>query len=198
MEAAKQDNEIKALKSALEEALGMKVETPRHFDMLRKMVFNRTSEYISTSTLKRIWGYIGFSINTRTTTLSLLARTIGYKDWEDFRKRNEKGGGEKKIPSSPKFGRSINVKRDLKTGDTIKLYWNPGRKCTVNYLGNMKFEVLESEKTRLVAGTTFYCHLIVAGHPLYLSEVKIGTGDPCAYMCGKLHGGVQFEKPEDE
>lgn len=194
METANQENEIQALRDALEEALGIKVETPKHFNMLRMMVFNRTSEYISTSTLKRIWGYIGKATNTRGTTLSLLARTIGYKDWEDFCKRNERQPGETKIPSSPKFGRSINVIRDLKRGEVLKLYWHPGRVCIVKYLGNMKFEVVESEKTRLVPGTTFYCHLIVSGHPLYLSDVRIRNSVPSAYMCGKLHGGVQFEQ----
>ena len=194
MEKEKQIKEIEALKAALEEASGFKIETPKNFEQLRGVIFRRTGEYISTTTLKRIWGYLNEPLQTRPTTLSLLARTVGYKDWEDFVMRSGKASTEKKIPSSPKFGKAINVNSDMKEGDRVMLYWHPGRECLVRYEGKMQFVVEESKKTRLKPGDTFYCHLIIAGHPLYLSNLKHGNAEPVAYICGRIHGGIQFER----
>lgn len=146
------------------------------------------------TTLKRIWEYIDAPYNPRPDTLSILARAVGFADYEDFLKTNESSSTETRIPSSPKFGRSLDVIKDLNPGDEIKLYWHPGRECHVRYLGNMQFEVLESKNTRIKVGDTFFCHLILAGHPLYLSSLTRKNSVPVSYICGKLHGGIQFER----
>lgn len=195
MEKINKDKEIKEVKRALEEAVGIKIETPKDFVRLREVIAARTGQYISTTTLKRIWGYLNEPLATRISTYNLLVQTLGYLNWEDFLKRNDKPS-EKKIASSPQFGRSINVNADLKAGEELKLYWHPERICHIKYEGDFKFKVLESKNTRLKPGYTFRCHLILAGHPLYLSEVTKGDSRPMAYVCGKLHGGIQFEKIE--
>lgn len=193
MDKTQTGNEIAALRKQIEEAFGQKIVGPKSFEALQNFISRRTGQYISTTTLKRIWGYIDEPLKTRETTLSLLAQSIGYTDWDNFITRRESHTVEKAVQSSPHFGRSIDVLKDLNQGDEIKLYWNPGRECHLRYMGDMRFEVLSSSKTRLKAGTTFICHLILAGHPLYLSSVVIGSSEPMAYICGKLHGGVQFE-----
>lgn len=193
MEKDKSKKAIASIVKAIEEAVGFKVETPKTFELLRQIIFQRTGEYISATTLKRIWGYLDEPLQTRHTTLSILARTIGYKEWDDFLHNRESGLPERKIPSTPSFGRSINVTADLQDGDRIKLYWNPGRECLIRYIGNMQFVVEESKKTRLKPGDTFFCHLIIAGHPLYLSNLVQGVSEPVAYVCGRIHGGIQYE-----
>ena len=196
MEKVKSKKDIESIKKAIEEAIGFQVETPKTFELLRQIIFQRTREYVSATTLKRIWGYLDEPVKTRRTTLSLLARTIGYKDWDDFLYSRGSGLPARKIPSNPNFGRSLNVTADLKAGDRIKLYWNPGRECLVRYLGNMQFVVEESQKTRLKPGDTFFCHLIIAGHPLYLSNLVQGASEPVAYVCGRIHGGIRYEMLE--
>lgn len=188
------DPQIETMKLSIENAIGFKAVTPKHFDTIRKMIFNRTGEYVSSTTLKRIWGYLDEPIKTRTTTLSIIVRALGFLDWEDFISRNEVNLKEKAIPSSPKFGKSINVLSDLKPGDELQITWYPERVCLIRYLGDMEFEVLDSINTRLKKGNRFKCHLIIAGHPLYLSLTE-GTGrqKTMTYVCGKLHGGIQFE-----
>ena len=185
---------IELLKSELEEAIGEEIKTPRQFEKLRELVYARTREYVSTTTLKRIWGYLNEPLKTREGTLTLLAQTLGFKSWDDFISLKNGSLQEHKLPSSPKFGRSITVATDLVAGDRIRLTWYPGRVCVVRYLGDMKFEVEESEKTRLKPGDTFCCHLILAGNPLYLSNLRHGNSPATAYMCGRIHGGIQFEK----
>lgn len=182
-----------ALCHAVQLACGEKITGPKSFERLRTFLYKRTNQYVGITTLKRIWGYIDTPYNPRQDTLSILARAVGYSDYDDFLKASESATSETRISSSPKFGRSIDVINDLTIGDQIKLYWHPGRECHVKYLGNMQFEVLESQNTRIKPGDTFFCHLILAGHPLYLSSLTQGDKQPVAYICGKLHGGIQFE-----
>lgn len=193
MDRTETENEVTALRKHIEEAFGQKITGPKSYDALQNFISRRTGQYISTTTLKRIWGYIDEPLKTRETTLSLLAQSIGYTDWKNFINRREGHTVEKAVQSSPHFGRNIDVLKDLKADDELILYWNPGRECHVRYLGDMRFEVLASAKTRLKPGTTFVCHLILAGHPLYLSSVVVGNSAPMAYICGKLNGGIQFE-----
>lgn len=193
MESTKITENVDSLCHAVEVALGIKISGPKSFECLRTFIYNRTGQYIGLTTLKRIWKYIDATHKTRHDTLSILARAVGFADYDDFLKVNKHNSTETRISSSPKFGRSIDVINDLQEGDELKLYWHPERECHVKYLGNMQFEVLSSKNTRIKAGDTFFCHLILAGHPLYLSGLSRKNSAPMAYICGKLHGGIQFE-----
>lgn len=182
---------IESLMRHIEEMLGRKVETPKDFDRLSTIVFNRTGLLVSNTTLKRIWGYIKEPLDTRTSTLSILANCLGYKDWETFSKAVKSQEGT--IPSSPLIGRRLNVLKELDPGNFVKLTWHPGRKCIAKYSGDGCFEVIESENTRLKPTDTFLCYFIIACYPLYLSELKQGDKEPIGYICGRGEGGVQFE-----
>lgn len=193
MESTKITENVDALCRAVEEAMGEPVTGPKSFERLRTFLYRRTGQYIGMTTLKRIWKYIEAPYNARIDTLSILAKAVGYIDYMDFLKANEHKSTKTRISSSPKFGRTIDVLKDLTEGNEIQLYWHPGRECLVKYLGNMKFEVLSSKNTRIKPGDTFFCHLIPAGHPLYLSSLTRKNCEPVAYICGKMHGGIQFE-----
>ena len=184
---------IEQLKKAIEGMVKMEIKIPKQFDYLRDVIFNRTGEYVSPTTLKRMWGYVKEPLETRTSTLSILAKSLGYVDWEDYLERFGKDEG-KGIASSPVLSRSLSVASDLRPGDRIKLFWSPGRECVVRLREDSRFEVEQSENTRLQPGDTFQCHLIVDGTPLYLSGLVHGDNPPVAYVCGLQTGGVHFEK----
>lgn len=192
MEQPAKQEDIRALTASIEEAIGYKITGPKNFTRLMNFILERTGEYVSATTLKRIWGYLDEPLKTRYNTLSILVRAIGYIDYNDFLQRNHNAPCETKIPSSEKYGKSIDVLTDLETGDRIDLFWNPGRECKIRYLGDLTFIVEDSKLTRLKPRDTFRCHLIIAGHPLYLSSLKHGRARPTAYICGKIHGGIQF------
>lgn len=182
---------IETLLRQIEEMTGMTVNTPKDFSRLRNVIYNRTGQFLSTTTLKRMWGYIDNPVETRKTTLSILSNCLGYNDWDHYCKH--KGNPGETDPSTPILGRRLNVMKDLKKGDRLKLTWHPERKCVAEYTGDGNFEVVESEKTRLKPGDTFSCHFVISGHPLYLSELKQDHRDPIGYICGRGEGGVRFE-----
>ena len=182
---------IKSLTNHIEDMLGRKVESPKDFNRLSTVIFNRTGYFVSNTTLKRIWGYIDEPVDTRKSTLSILANCLGYQNWEAYCTAVKSQDGT--VPSSPLVGRRLNILKELEAGSIVKLTWNPGRKCIAKYSGAGRFEVMESENTRLMPGDTFLCYFIIACYPLYLSELRQGDRDPIGYVCGRGEGGVQFD-----
>ena len=195
MDRSYRKEDIKALIDAMEDAMGITCVTASHFEIMSQHILNHSGEYLSPTTLKRIWGYLKEDTRTRTTSLSIISRSLGFKDWNDFLKRNETANDEKTLSgSNPAIGKTIEVVKDLKLGDRIMLFWYPGRECLVRYLGGIDFEVESSQKTRLQPGDIFSTHLFVAGHPLYLSNLRRKNCQPVAYICGRVHGGISFKK----
>lgn len=178
------------LKKEIEAALGRDMRTPNDFEYLRERIYSRLQIMISRTTLMRIWGYLDEKVVPRESTLSILAQFLGYRNWEEFQQNSSLSEEE---GSSPVLSRRLNVANDLALGDCLRLTWQPERVCDIRYLGELRFIVTASEKTRLKKGDTFECSLIVEGEPLYLDNLRQGNHPPIAYICGKK-SGINFEK----
>lgn len=73
------------LKDAVELTLGRKIKTFGDFSILEKSVMERQHEHISSTTLRRFWGYQSDQVSEmREASLSVLARFAGYVDWQAF------------------------------------------------------------------------------------------------------------------
>lgn len=186
---------MKKLLNKIEEAARIQPTIPSEFDVLSNVVWKRTGEYLSSTTLKRLWGYNKEEVKPRKSTLNILARFIGYKDFEDYLERQNE---VTEADSHPVVSKRLDVAKDIKPGDLVYLYWNPDRLCRTEYLGDFKFRVLYSEKTRLQAGNTFTCSLIVYDEPLFINNLDQGLKETTGYVCGKK-GGVRYTVvPESE
>lgn len=75
---------IEQLRLAVERKAGRKMQTNKDFDCLSDSVYDQTHAKISTTTLKRIWGYLSEGVTPRRYTLDQLARFIGYDDFDAF------------------------------------------------------------------------------------------------------------------
>ena len=185
-----EQKQVPLLCQAIEEMMGHRMQSPKDFEQLRDRIYHRLHLLISTSTLKRVWGYVSHEGELRTSTLDTLAFFLGYADYAAFCQSLPEDGT---LPSNPVVSRHINVRDDLAENDQLTIFWQPGRLCRVRYLGNLQFQVLSSEKTRLKEGDYFQCSLIVEGEPLYLTNLLQRGRLATNYVCGK-HGGVRFEQ----
>lgn len=186
--------QIAALRQSIEEAIGRQMLTARDFDLLSERIFARVGEMVSRNTLRRIWGHMDEEREPRVSTLSILARFIGYADLNAFLNNTMRNGDGDS--SSPFLGRRLSVIDGLTRGDRLRLTWQPGRVCDVQYNGSQHFSVIHSENTRLKEGDTFLCSMIIEGQPLYLDQLQQGDSPSTAYICGK-RGGVMFEHLKD-
>ena len=184
-------DDIDALCQAVEQAMGRRLQTPKDFDLLSERVYARVGEMVSLNTLRRVWGKLDEERTPRLSTLSILARFIGFADFESFvgKAFTDSTGGQS---SSPFLGRRLSVLDGLTRGDRLRLTWHPGRVCDVEYNGSQHFRVVHAEKTKLQVGDTFLCGIIVEGEQLYLDQLQHGDNPPTTYICGKI-GGVRFE-----
>lgn len=172
----------------IEAALHREMRTPKDFEFLRECIFAQRHQLVSDTTLKRVWGYLDDGVQPRVSTLDILVQFLGYQGWKDYYHGTQ---ASTEVPSDPMMGRRLSVQDCLSRGDRLRLTWQPARVCDVEYLGNLTFRVVASENTRLRAGDTFECSLIVEGEPLYLDNLRQENRPPVAYVCGK-RTGVMF------
>ena len=177
------------LKEYVENVAGFNMCTPKDFDNLAQSVFKETGSLLSSTTLKRLWGYIREKRQQtpRNTTLNILSKYIGYTDFATFGKFQLIDG---ECESDFLTNNCLHAKSLLK-GENIRLMWHPDRVVTIRHDGYEVFSVVESVNSKLSAGDTFRCGLIVEGEPLYLSQLIHEAGEPMSYVCGS-EGGVKF------
>ncbi|WP_204500099.1 hypothetical protein [Bacteroides caecicola] len=87
------------------------------------------------------------TLNSKTINkLNLIAKSIGYKNWEDFCLKY-KLDTEKEFTGMDYFKFS-----SLLEGETVYIGWYPQRYCKLKYLGEYSFEVIESCRMRSNVG----------------------------------------------
>jgi hypothetical protein len=178
--------EIYELRLRIEASIKRKIETPADFDFLRGIIWERTHEQISTSTLKRLWGYVDGVDNARNSTLNVLSKALGYENWDAFilkLKSENVDNSDLVMSESVSSG-------DLKIGDMLMIAWQPNRVCRLKYLGDNQFEVMESQNSKLKVGDTFRCGLFILGEPVYINDLRQnnGTGEPKLFVIGNKSG----------
>ena len=180
--------EIYELKKQLEKRLRRKMKTPSDFIFLSGVVWERTHETISPTTLKRLWGYIDGAEETRTSTLDILSRTLGFEDWEAFLDVVRLDNG-----SDPVLSPHIGID-ELAPGDRVSVSWKPDRRCVFRYLGDARFIVEQAENSKLKPGDTFCTTLFILNEPLYLNQLVQDGKPPVAFIVGKRNGLCEIER----
>lgn len=174
---------IDTLRRLICEAAGCDAASPSDFYTIVSFVESRTHETVGLTTLKRFWQYGGLNAKPRTTTLNVLAQSVGYRSYDDFCKHY----GDCAPSSDMVLGESVKV-ADLVYGDRLMLRWNPGREALVEYLGNSTFRVLESSGSKLQTGDTFQAAFFALGHPALLANVIHGESSWPLYEIGQQGG----------
>ncbi len=183
--------EILQLRRDIEISVQRNINTPADFEFLSGVIWERTKTAISTSTLKRLWGYIEGADNTRQCTLELLSKTLGYKSWKAYTEYLEESSPDQ----SDFLTQNKHVCSDeLSIGDVLELKWMPNRECTIQYLGKCKFEINKAINTKLKTGDTFYCRFFIVGQPLYIDNLIHNGESPTTYVIGKRDGITCIEK----
>ena len=79
-----QENQLSILRDDIEQKFSRPVKTPADFAALSKEIQQNTKQNISTSTLKRLWGYVKSKPSHRIDILNVLAVYLGYGTWQDY------------------------------------------------------------------------------------------------------------------
>ena len=110
------------LREMIERMVGRKMVVPRDFVWLSEKVLERTQQRVSASTLRRFWGYVSEGVSASKFTKDVLAKFLGYADFQEF--GFSQGAGQQQ--SQMVMGKEISCD-DLYEGQMLKLSWLPDR-----------------------------------------------------------------------
>lgn len=140
---------------------------------------------LSTSTLKRLWGYVNDVHTPRMQTLDLLSRYLGYDHFNGFCLWLKSST----VYNSSFFStKQISVK-ELPLGSEIEIGWSPNRYLRLLYQGEAQFEVVEAKQSKLREGDCFEAACFLMGQPLSLSYVLRDGIRTSPFIAGR-NGGL--------
>lgn len=176
---------IKRLLKEAEFCFGRQLHSPRDFMEFCYALEDELEQSLSLSTVKRLWGYVNCEYQPRLSTLSLLARYVGYRDWLDFADNMRPVS---QIESSFMSGKSI-MSDDLSAGDEVIFSWAPNRRCHAMYIGGDCFRVIDSHNSKIEKNDTFHTTLLAVGHPMHATNIVKTDGQiHNFYVAGKQKG----------
>lgn len=179
---------MEKLKLLIQKKISRDLESPRDFEFLSEQIQLTTNEYLSPTTLKRLFGYIPQTAQPRITTLSILARFLGFNGWQDYVDHQYV---ESDFVSTTKI-----LTSELQPGQKIIMAWNPDRECIIEYIGNNRFVVLHAINAKMQVGDQFTSHQFVVGQPFnainYVS-VRIDNLQQDTYVAGVKSGLTKLQ-----
>ncbi len=164
------------------------MESPTDFNYLSSQIKNVINEDLSSSTLKRFFGYITKTGTPNKTTLSILSRYLGYKGWNDFCQD---------MSESDFIADDCIITSDLSKDDIVHFEWAPDRVYEAKYLGNGRYEVTVAQNGTLGVGDKFSASGFTLNHPLYMNKIeRVSNGGSSAlsnYVAGYKSGLTKIE-----
>lgn len=167
---------------------GRSLLTSTDFESLSVIIEKTTGELLSSSTLKRLYGYVSLKPIPRKSTLDILARYVGWRSYDKF---------VEDLRQNPQFNSTFFSSRiihasDLKVGEGIKIGWAPDRVVLLRYLGDKVFQVTESHNSQLREGDCFELISIMKGYPLFISSGVERDGEHTSPYVAGLQGGINL------
>lgn len=158
---------LECLRQDLEHKVGRTMKTPSDFNVLNLEIQKVMKDSPSTSTLKRLWAYVPDSTSRSMTTLNVLSRFLGYRDWQHYIENLMRSN---RIESSFITSTTL-LAANLVPGDIVECEWNPGRHLTLEFLGANRFRVVSARMAKLQIGYTLTAMIFSKGNAFFASDV---------------------------
>lgn len=143
---------------------GKELISPSDCEYIALDIFSKTNEHIGVNTIKRLLGFIDDDRNPRISTLNIIAKYLGYFDWEMLSKANVFNSTFDEIEGE------LDI-TNLRIGQRLELSYLPNRIVKIEYKGNYIFEVVNSINSKLQIGDTFDMRYLILNYPLVASNV---------------------------
>ncbi|MBN2727810.1 MAG: hypothetical protein JXR53_01155 [Bacteroidales bacterium] len=163
----------------IEKKFGQEIRYPSDCDALAAHIQHITKQNISVSTLKRILGFVSGVKEPRLFTLDVLAKYIGYENWDVYLENFSK------IENSDFVNLEQITVSELDKGVSIEFYYDPDRKVNMKYNGNFTFVVTESVNSKLISGDIIKLTHIIRHYPLIVHSVVRDNRELGQFKAGK-------------
>ena len=155
-------------------------------DYLALDIESVTGEHIGVNTLKRLLGFINDEREPRIFTLDVIARYLGFDNWDVLSIYDNKSNSSFESSSE-----EIRVS-ELSEGQCVQISYLPDRRLVMAYQGNGHFLVQLSENSKLLVGDELTLTHIVQGYPLLVTEVIRDGKSLGPFTAGKAQG-IRFK-----
>lgn len=171
-------NIIQSLKSRS----GNELCQPSDCEYLALDIESKTGVRIGATTLKRLLGFAQDERTPHTSTLDALARYLGYAHWDELSKIEDKGNSDFDAPDDEI--RSAN----LQPGNTVEITYLPDRRLALQFQGDCRYRVIESENSKLQQGDEVEILSFVLHHPLLVVNVWRNGESLGQFTAGRVSG----------
>ena len=177
--------EIAELISLVEKKYTKPLHTTTDFEVFSLYLSRECGLSVSTSTLKRLWGYVDYGHTPRIHTLDVLSVYLGYTSFDDFCQWLKTST----VYNSSFFSARKVLARDLAEGAELEIGWSPNRYLRLRYRGDSQFEVIESRQSKLCVGDCFEAVTFLIGQPLFLPYILRNGNRTSPFIAGR-NGGL--------
>lgn len=174
----------KKIKELVDTQVGQPVEYSRDMEWLSEEIFRKTHQRISTATLKRVYGLTSQKVDTRLSTLDIIARFLGYENYDTLAKELGIGNSVSGFTQIDTLNAT-----DLNVGTVVEVEYDPDRKLVFTYVGDSRFRVDESYNSKLCVGDLIKVSALAKGFQLIATEVVRDGHIMGGYEAGK-NGGL--------
>lgn len=171
----------------LSEKANVDVTTKAGAEYLRHDIEARTGESLSLNTVKRLLGILSYDSRPREITLYIIARYLGYNDWEQLQ-----NSIQDKISDFNSPVEFIDLK-ELPADTVVIIKWNPEREIKLRHIKEEKYIILEAVNSKLQKGDVLSLSQIAVGFPFMAREVVREGKSLGNYTSARLEGVSSIE-----
>lgn len=161
---------------------GNELRLPSDCEFLSLDIESKTGVRIGATTLKRLVGFAQDERTPHTSTLDAIARYLGYAHWDELSKIEDNGNSD--------FGAPDDEIRsaDLLSGAHVEITYLPDRRLTLEYLGDNRYRVTDSENSKLQKDDEVEILNFVLHHPLLVVNVWRDGESLGQFTAGRVSG----------
>lgn len=164
------------------------ISIPADCEYLALDIQSKTGVRLGATTLKRLMGFADDERHPHKSTLNVIARYLGYHDWQQLSLEDAKGNSG--FDTDNEEIRSA----DLQTSDRIEIHYLPDREVTFKYIGDCHYQVIASKNSKLKVGDLATVQNFILNHPLFVSAVIRNGKNLGPFTAGRVSGLSYLQK----
>ena len=161
---------------------GNDLRLPSDCEYLSLDIESKTGVRIGATTLKRLLGFARDERMPHTSTLDTIARYLGYAHWDELLKIENSGNSDFDTPDDEIRSADLQLKAN------VEITYLPDRRLVLQYLGDCRYRVTESENSKLQEGDEVEIQNFVLHHPLLVLNVWRDGESLGQFTAGRVSG----------
>ncbi|MCW8896871.1 MAG: hypothetical protein OQJ96_13490 [Flavobacteriales bacterium] len=166
----------------IEQKHGRKIRYPKDCEALAGDISEKTRQTISSSTIKRLMGFVKGTKEVRTYTLDIIATFLEYSCYEHLL-----GELDYHHPEKPPITKEVIIK-NLGKGQKVKLKLGGKESILFSCSGKDELEVLQSKSPSINIGDKIKLDKVLLNYPLYVKQIVRNNEEIEGCIVSKISG----------